>query len=431
MTGFVVALIVAVIVIIGVALFVVRRRARDADVLPPPELSDPVDYTSLPVEEPLTFGDRVRAAPLALKLLAVLLLIGLIAVIGIAYYAFVQPNNIATTPAGPPPEITNASATVANERTIAVRANTNLPDGTNANVVLQENGQPFAWANPDTTSGTVQNGRLVASLERRADAPTPQPEQQYTVVINATGPNGQQVASESVPLVVPNTYHAAFFSGAVAEAPTAAPTSAPTVAPTNVPTAAPTTEPTAAPTATSAPAQTATVFNGGRIRSAPTLNANNQIGTINANETVQLLSKTADGVWYKITDERGTTGWVYNNLLRISPDVAAQVPVEGQEQGNTGATSGTSTPVSDSTATVAPTGLTATVSNGGRIRSAPTLNANNQIGTINANETVQLLAKTADGVWYKITDERGTTGWVYNNLLRVSPDVAAQVPVGS
>ncbi|HEU5013755.1 MAG TPA: SH3 domain-containing protein, partial [Roseiflexaceae bacterium] len=281
MVGFVVALIVAVVAIVGIALFMIRRRARDADVLPPPELSTPVDYTSLPVEEPVTFGDRVRAAPLALKLLAVLLLIGLIAVIGIAYYAFVQPSNTAVTPAGPPPTLTDVSATVANERTIAVRANTNMPDGTTANVVLQENGQPFAWAKPETMSATVQNGRLLASLERRDDAPAPKPDQQYTVVLNANGPNGQQVSSDAVPLTVPSTYRTAFFTGgAVAEAPTTAPTAAPTSAPTAAPTAEPTAEPTAPPAATSVPTHTATVFNGGRIRSAPTLNASNQVGTI-------------------------------------------------------------------------------------------------------------------------------------------------------
>lgn len=422
MTGLIITLIVVVVGIIGAALFIVRRRARDADVLPPPELGDQVDYTSLPVEEPVTFGERVRAAPLALKLLAGLLLIGLMAVIGIAYFAFVQSDGTATTPVGPPPEITDVAATVANARTISVRGNTNLPDGTSVTVALQEDGQPFEWAEPSGTTATVQDGRIVGSLERRADAPAPQEDRQYTVALNATDSRNRE-ATAQVELNVPAPNRAAFFSGgAVAEAPTSVPepTTAPTAAPkpTVAPTAVP--EPTGLPEATTVPTQTATVFNGGRIRSAPTTAQNNQVGTINAGETLQVLAKNDDGSWYKITDKRGITGWVSASLIRIDAAAAAQVPVDGAEPDTT-APSGTAT---------APSDLEATVINGGRIRSAPSTAQNNQVGTINAGETVQLLAKTSNGAWYKITDERETTGWVASSLLRIDAKVAAQVPVG-
>jgi restriction system protein len=48
---------------------------------------------------------------------------------------------------------------------------------------------------------------------------------------------------------------------------------------------------------------------------------------------------------------------------------------------------------------------------------------------INADETVQLLAKTADGGWYQITDIRGVTGWVSVTLLKIDPAVAKRTPV--
>jgi flagellar FliL protein len=51
------------------------------------------------------------------------------------------------------------------------------------------------------------------------------------------------------------------------------------------------------------------------------------VDEVNADETVQLLEKTADGAWYRITDIRGKTGWVSVTLLKIDPDVAKQVPI--------------------------------------------------------------------------------------------------------
>jgi restriction system protein len=101
--------------------------------------------------------------------------------------------------------------------------------------------------------------------------------------------------------------------------PTAAPTAKP-AAPTAAPAA-----PTAAPTETPAAKLTATVFNGGNIRTAPRIEDCN-CPQLHAGETVQLLAKTADGRWFRVSAPEGT-GWVSVTLLRIDASVARQVPV--------------------------------------------------------------------------------------------------------
>ena len=78
-------------------------------------------------------------------------------------------------------------------------------------------------------------------------------------------------------------------------------------------------QPTAQPAAL-----TAAVFNGGNVRERP-INGR-PLDQINAGETVQLLGKTADGNWYRVTTVRNVTGWVSRTLLTIDPGVAEQVP---------------------------------------------------------------------------------------------------------
>ncbi len=84
----------------------------------------------------------------------------------------------------------------------------------------------------------------------------------------------------------------------------------------------------AAPVAPIVPGSlTASVYNGGNLRAFPSLQGLVQ-DQINAFETVQLLAKTSDGRWYKITNARNVTGWVSVTLLTIDPAIATQVPVE-------------------------------------------------------------------------------------------------------
>jgi flagellar FliL protein len=154
---------------------------------------------------------------------------------------------------------------------------------------------------------------------------------------------------------------------------------------------------------------------------------------VSVGDKVQLVGKNNAGTWLLVITPRGTSGWVNASLLALPAGALGKLPVTTQT-GQTAAptseapTAGAGTPE----ATLTPSGLTAKVFNGGRIRSTPSIqiNPSNQVGTINAGENVQLVAKTSDGLWYKITDMRGVTGWVSASLLTVPPDVASQVPVG-
>ena len=75
-------------------------------------------------------------------------------------------------------------------------------------------------------------------------------------------------------------------------------------------------------------------------------------------------------------------------------------------------------------------GLSATVANGGNVREAPV--NGRPLDQVNAGEAIGLLAKNADGSWFKITYARNgasITGWVSRTLLTIDPAVEQQVPV--
>ena len=67
-----VVVVVVLLILIAIPVLVRRRRAGQEDVLPPPELGQTVDYTSLPYEEPTSLSDRLRDAPIGVKLLLAL-----------------------------------------------------------------------------------------------------------------------------------------------------------------------------------------------------------------------------------------------------------------------------------------------------------------------------------------------------------------------
>lgn len=157
-------------------------------------------------------------------------------------------------------------------------------------------------------------------------------------------------------------------------------------------------------------AGTATVFNGGNIRQTPSLQGT-VLGQLHAGEAVVLHEKTADGRWYRVTAPEAS-GWVSVTLLTLDPATATQVPLQEQA----------------SAKPHDPADLRATVANGGNVRAFPSLQGL-VVDQINAFEEVQLLAKTGNGAWYKITNPRGVTGWVSVTLLTVDPAVAASVPI--
>jgi flagellar FliL protein len=401
-------LVVAVIVLlilIAIPVLLRRRRASREDVLPPPELGQAVDYTSLPYEEPTSLGDRLREAPVGVKLLLGLVPLAVI-VAGIVLWLtfFNGPGTVAVEPTPPPPPstISGVKATLASSSRIVVIAETNLPDTTTVSAAMKQGDQDFPWFNKDKIDAKIADGRITLVLEKAKDAPTPTSGQEQFVTVIATA-GDQVVSSEPTKLEVPALYSADFYHTAAA-APTAAPTAVP-AAPTAVP-AAPTAAPTSAPTETPAAKLTATVFNGGNIRKEPRVTnvQGDVLGQLHAGETVTLLERSSDSAWFHVQAPEAE-GWVSATLLTIDPEVASQVPTSAPPE----------------------TGLTATVFNGGNVRERPV--TGKPLDQINAGETVQLLAKTADSGWYQITNIRGVTGWVSRTLLTIDPDVAAQVPV--
>jgi flagellar FliL protein len=412
-------LIVFGAVVVGaIVVMIMRRRRAEAEVIPPPELSQPIDYTSLPVEEPTSFGDRVRNAPMATKLLVGVIALAVVVGLGVFYFIFFGGEGStagAPTPVVPPRQITEVKANVAGPTKILIDASTDLQNGAVVTATMQEDGQPFDWFNPRTASVQVNDGRIRMIVERQSGAPVPKQNAEYTIVLASQVPGGLAVSSQPTKVDVPKVYQAAFFQ---VPTPTVAPPPTPTVPPTPGPTTVVT--PTAAPTPT-VEGLAATVFNGGNVREQPSLGGR-VLDQINAGETVQLLEKSADGQWYRITNIRSVSGWVSRSLLTVDPQVAARVPIQGQSPPTAPPAPGTPVP------TFVPSGLTGTVFNGGNVREQPSLGGR-VLDQINAGETVQLLGKSADGQWYRITNIRSVTGWVSRSLLTIDPQVAAQVPV--
>ena len=116
----------------------------------------------------------------------------------------------------------------------------------------------------------------------------------------------------------------------------AAATPASTPEPTAEPTSAAAAEPTAAPTATLAPLVRGTVRSTANVRTLPSVDRGDNIGTITGGDEVVFLATTADRTWYRIRlgerradssqiNSTDGTGWVNAGLL--SPP-SGQVPVE-------------------------------------------------------------------------------------------------------
>jgi len=506
----IIAIVLSIVAILIVAfiLFIVRPRAARPDDLPLPdiaEISQPIDYTSLPEETPRSLSERFLAAPLAIKalvLLAPVVLIGVIAAL-LLTFGGLGGSNATPTPVPPQPRLVVERAEVAGAGKIVVVVQTeNLPAGATLTALMREDGQEFPWFDPETALAQPDplSGEAQIVLDRRANAPTPRQDATYTVIAIASDQSGEIVRSESATLDVLRPFINDFY--AIAEEPTVAPT--PTLTPTPPP-ATPEPSPTVVeaplaltgtaaiagnirrepnreaevlgrlalgevvtliersidgewyrvttseglsgwvsrtllvvdqdlaaqlPVATPTDLRTASVFNGGNVRTSPSLRGL-VIDQVYAGESVFLLARNADSTWLKIINERQMTGWVSRTLLTIAPDDLRRLPVSNETVPTPlPATVAALPPPPTPNATVPPaTGLTAIVFNGGNVRAAPNLQGQ-VLDQINARETVQLLSKTPDGNWYRITNVRGVTGWVNRTLLTIDPDVARRVPVG-
>jgi SH3-like domain-containing protein len=404
-TPIVIGLIIAVIVALAIVVLLARRRRNRQE--PPGDaavsLGGPIDYTSLPLdEEPSGWRDRFARLSLAGKILAVL--VPILAVLGLLALVLTllptgSPTAILPTPVPLTIAVTDAAVIRADPLTIGVDVQTTgLSANDTVTVEVLEDGQPFAYLNPEQAQGAVRRNRVEIQAQRAEGAPTPTEGRSYTVVARA--PDG--TASEAVSLVVPevNRIGDAFYNRGAAAAPTAEPTTTPqpteAAAPTEAPTEAPTVEPTAVaelPTGPEAP-----VGNGGNVRSLPLITAENVIGGVNAGENVQLLARTPNGEWYRIRTVRDEIGWVSASLISVPGD--AQVPVAS----------------------------VVTVFVNGPVYEAPD-QSSTELDRVNQNEVVELTQRTAAGDWYQVTNPRGISGWVPANLLGIPDEVAQAVPV--
>lgn len=400
-----VVIVIVLLILIAIPVLLRRRRAGQEDLLPPPELGQAVDYTSLPYEEPITLSDRLREAPIGVKLLLALVPIVVIVaavVLWLTFFSNSGPSTAAIPTPTPAPTLTNVRATLASASRIVVEAETNLPDQTIVTATMKEGDQDFPWFTANRANGEVAKGRISITLERAKDAPTPKRDQSQMITLHTTI-GDQVVSSEGAKLSVPSIYTGEFFRD-VAIVATAAPTVAPVVV---VPTSAPPKptaliEPTITPKATLA----ATVFNGGNIRKEPQV-GNNVLGQLHAGEVVTLLERSNDSAWYRVKAPEAE-GWVSATLLKIDAEMAKQVPTSAPPE----------------------TGLSAKVFNGGNVRERPV--TGKPLDQINAGETVRLLAKTSDGGWYQISYIRAgkpITGWVSISLLTIDSATARQVPI--
>src|SRR5262249_55161450 len=136
----IVIIVLVLVLLIAIPVLIRRRRAGADEVLPPPELGQQIDYTSLPYEEPSGLGDRFRRMPIGAKLLLFLVPLVLIVAIVIGAQTFQSPTEGATTQGQAPlPQITNVRANVSGEGKILVNADTDLPNGASVAATLKEN----------------------------------------------------------------------------------------------------------------------------------------------------------------------------------------------------------------------------------------------------------------------------------------------------
>lgn len=392
-------LIFIALVIVGVIVMVLRRRrnqAQSAAAAPPTDIGGPIDYTSIPYEEPTSLIDRFRNAPPAARILIVLVPLVVIAgLIALALAVSSPPQSTAVQPTAPlVGEISITRAEVAGNGKIVVVGATNLPDDAQITALMKEDETDFAWFAPDTAQARPREGKITLTLDRLDGAPVPDRNREYTIILSSNI-GGQDVRSAPTKLNVLQPYDADFYQVVVAQ-----PTSAP-----ETPTSTEESTPTVAPT--TAPAQPtellATVIGGGKIRKEPSVQAE-EVGQVTRGENLTLLERTQDGAWYRI-QTAAATGWLSSTLLEVTPEVAARVP------------------------TPAPaTGLTTTVFNGGNVRAEPALRGR-VLDQINAGETVKLISRTENSQWFQITNIRGIDGWVNRTLLNLSVELTRQVPV--
>lgn len=395
-------IIVGLIIILLVVILIRRRRAAQPSIQhPPAPPATSIDYTAVPLEEPQSWQDRLRNLSLAAKILFVLVPILLCMSVGVLVLSLTNRSTAAPpptpTPSPIPISLTIENATVTSDEppTIFVRVRTTgLPDDTELVVTLYADNQPIKWIDPEKTI-RIRNNRGEVRAPKLTDGdPTPEGPR-YTVVVSLPDDS----LSAEAELRIPPRFAAAFY-GTVAANPTPTPQPTATNTPVAQATPAPTPTPTIAPTPTLVAVQQVAVTNGGNVRKLPFTGINNVIGGVNAGEQVQIIARTPNALWYYVRTVRDEVGWVSASLLAVTDLIAAETPVANV--------------------------VTVFVSGPVYLAADP---ASAQIDRVERNEVVELLERTADGMWYKVLNVREREGWVQASLLGIPDDVAAQVPV--
>ncbi len=422
---FIIVVLLIGAIAVGVFLFLRSRRGQDGGDLPPPDLGELVDYTAEPSEESDDQGllGRLTGLPLPVKILLGLVPLLLLSCCILPVLLGMLPGgNVAEdaeddTPSGEP-ALNITSARMVNESTISIIADANLPNGTEVSAELLEDGESFEWFDGDDASAEVEDGEVELRLAKASEAPAADEDSTYTVLLTAEA--GGQTLEATSELTVPGPFETAFYAQPTSVPPTATPMPEPEdIEPTPESQPEPQPAPTTPPPPPSDPQGLAvTVGNGGNVRAQPTTNSE-IVGGIVLGDNVSVLEKTADDIWFRVDNGQGLTGWAHQAVLLLSPEQAAQIPVQGQ-----GAAGGSTNPPPTGTGA----GVAVTVGNGGNVRAQPTVNSG-VVGSLVLGDTVSVLEKTADDIWFRIDTGQGVSGWAHQVVLQLDPQQTAQVPV--
>ena len=166
--------------------------------------------------------------------------------------------------------------------------------------------------------------------------------------------------------------------------------------------------------------------NSGRVRSAPSLDAEIEFG-LARNDPFEVLAE--EGEWYQIKTEGGRTGWIYHTLVQFLPDSPPSGAREDSVQPTTekAAVTAENAPL-ETEKSPAPGEEQLIVElrvSSGRVRTAPSKTSSTAF-TI-PRGTRAIVTKTEAG-WYHILLPDGRTGWSYMKLYDIVSENGVNTP---
>lgn len=123
------------------------------------------------------------------------------------------------------------------------------------------------------------------------------------------------------------------------------------------------------------------------------------LGQLSAGVQLEVIGESNG--WYKVATSKGTVGWITDDFLKIGGGQAAAAKPSGPIVGAVGEASV-------------------------NLRKGPNT-AFGSFGRMAEGVKLEVLAR--NGSWYKVRSPRGTVGWVARDLVNISADAAARVPV--